>query len=117
MIQHLIKCKNVVEEVLRDVPESRDDDMLLLLMCWKMQGILIPQPLVEDIHTFGLKPESIRRTRQYFQAQGEYKGTKREARKAHAEPVKEWIKEQEQPSEHPKGSLLPMGKWGPTESK
>lgn len=76
-----ISCKKLVEEVLSEIPETRDDDTLLLLHCWKRQGINIT---INDDVLAKLKKcfsfESVRRRRQKFQEDGLYLGENKQGR-------------------------------------
>ena len=63
------ECKRLVEEVLRENAQARNDDMELYIEVWKKQGII---PEWEQIKRFGFKPETMGRVRRKFQELGMY---------------------------------------------
>ena len=80
MIKEIKTIEETVYDLLKDYPETRDDDNLLLVKVWRIYGLEISPELEEKILTCGVKPESIRRSRQFIQASGKFEGTKRKER-------------------------------------
>ena len=66
-----MRTKKLVERVLSQKPEARDDDKLLMLEIWEMQGLCFSETQKKAFRRAS-SPESIRRTRQKFQQEGEY---------------------------------------------
>src|ERR1035437_7854235 len=65
-----------IKEILKDYPETRDSDKLLILKVWESEGLF----LSDDRRDTFLKltaSETIRRSRQRLQEQGYYKSTQR----------------------------------------
>jgi len=56
--------KDVVKQVLDEVPEAQNDDMVLLAEVWKKQGIRMDYEQFKDR---AFKAETIRRARQKLQ--------------------------------------------------
>ena len=69
-----MKTNNIVEWVLKNKPESRNDDKLLMREVWKLQGFHLNDQMFEKFRK-SASPESIRRTRQKFQMEGKYKAS------------------------------------------
>jgi len=73
-----MKVSKLVEQVLKDWPEARDSDRFLLVKVWERQ---MGQPMHPNLKEFvmhkAFSPESIRRTRQKFQEQGQYPASKK----------------------------------------
>lgn len=90
----LVKAKDIITHVLETQPETRDDDTLLLVRCWKHQGVSMPGHFEDEVREKGLKPESVRRIRQMLQAASKYRGIKwsKRERMAEAEKIREWAK-------------------------
>jgi hypothetical protein len=80
MIKEIKTIEETVYDLLKDYPETRDDDNLLLVKVWRLYGLEISPELENQIITCGVKPESIRRSRQFIQASGKFEGTKRKER-------------------------------------
>lgn len=71
-----MKVSKLVEQCLRDLPDTRDSDRKLLIAVWERQmGQQMHPNLKEFIMHKAFSPESIRRTRQKFQEQGMYKAS------------------------------------------
>jgi hypothetical protein len=66
-----MRTKKLVERVLQQKPEARDDDKTLMLEVWQMQGLYLSESQLKAFRKAS-SPESIRRTRQKFQQDGEY---------------------------------------------
>lgn len=66
--------KEIVEKVLSERPETRDNDRLLILQVWEEQGLVLTP---EQKHIFKniASSETIRRTRQLLQEGGEYEAS------------------------------------------
>jgi len=65
-----------VEVVLREYPETRDSDKTLFIRyAQKYLGITDTTPFVEVVRDHELHFESLRRSRQWFQAAGLYEST------------------------------------------
>ena len=71
-----MRTKKLVERVLEQKPEARDDDKLLMLYVWQMQGLHFSEGQLKAFKNAS-SPESIRRTRQKFQQDGEYKASEK----------------------------------------
>lgn len=75
MIKRIINLKPVVEDLLRNYPETRDDDRILILKVWAFQNGELRNPEVpfvefasDFLHGRYYDFESIRRTRQLIQS-------------------------------------------------
>jgi hypothetical protein len=66
-----MRTKKLVERVLELKPEARDNDKLLMLYVWQMQGLHMSKGQLEAFKKAS-SPESIRRTRQKLQEEGQY---------------------------------------------
>jgi hypothetical protein len=63
--------KKRVRELLEKYPETRDDDRLLMVKYWnEFDGIPFDHTFAMNFITRATSPETIRRSRQYIQAQG-----------------------------------------------
>ena len=71
-----MRTKKLVERVLSQKPEARDDDKALMLEVWEMQGLCFSETQKKAFRRAS-SPESIRRTRQKFQQEGEYKASEK----------------------------------------
>ncbi len=72
------ETQDLVEDVLKGYPASRDSDMVLLAHVWRKQGaIKDAAKLVE----FGARAETITRHRRKLQELGKYVGTRQAQRK------------------------------------
>lgn len=69
-----MRTKKLVERVLQQNPQARDDDKALMLEVWEMQGLCFSETQKKAFKRAS-SPESIRRTRQKFQQDGEYKAS------------------------------------------
>ena len=69
-----MRTKKLVERVLQQQPEARDDDKALMLQVWEMQGLCFSETQ-KKAFLRASSPESIRRTRQKFQQDGEYRAS------------------------------------------
>jgi hypothetical protein len=100
MIKDLQNAKDKVENILAQFPQARDCDKTLwlayLVMYCDLRKELGEEPYAKfksillDKETCTM--ESVRRTRQKFQQDGKYMGTKRLAKMQEAEFVSEWTK-------------------------
>lgn len=72
---------------------TRDDDTLLMLEVWKLQGLHLNREAEEWILKNCSPAESIRRVRQKIQEGGELLGTKRRHRMDEEPKVRDWAKE------------------------
>lgn len=66
------KIRELTDNVLRDYPGARSNDMLLLVKVWQAQGFQIPEGLIRD----GFNAESVMRWRRKLQEQGRYPAPK-----------------------------------------
>ena len=67
-----------IESILAREPETRDNDMLLMIRVWEQAGFRFPSDLREAFISGHLtSPESIRRSRQKIQETGRYEATDR----------------------------------------
>lgn len=65
-----------VERLLRDEPETRESDLLLIFRVWEQDGQVIPAELKQAVTSGRVSSfETIRRTRQKLQENGAYKAT------------------------------------------
>lgn len=65
-----------IETILSRYPETRDNDMLLMIRVWEQAGHRFPTELREAfISGVMASPETIRRTRQKVQETGRYRAT------------------------------------------
>lgn len=65
--------KDVIEKVLKEHPQTRNSDKLLLIWVWNESGFVLTHEQVEDFLRADLPTaETVRRTRQRFQQLGEY---------------------------------------------
>lgn len=64
----------LVKMILRDNPETRGDDLKLLLKVWEFQGLKFNEKQ-KYMFTRVMNPETIRRTRQKIQELGLYRPT------------------------------------------
>lgn len=94
------KLKDRVEDVLRNEPETRNDDQLLTLCVWKLmfpeQFISIPgmeglyiraKSIISELPNH----DYISRIRRKFQEAGQYEATDPEIRKKRKQEEKTWI--------------------------
>src|ERR1035437_9898163 len=73
-MKHLAEYK--VKEILKEYPETRDSDKLLILKVWESEGLFLSDDQRETFLKL-TSSETIRRTRQKLQEQGYYKSTQR----------------------------------------
>ena len=66
-----LELQKLVEEVLEEYPETRDNDMFLYIKVWEKQGYELPKDFIT-----AAKPETIGRWRRFLQQKGLYKGLK-----------------------------------------
>lgn len=86
---------NAVEEVLRDNPKARDDDMVLYAEVWKKQGITFD---FDKFITYGHKPEKIGRIRRDLQAKGFYESVNKAGRKVQQDKYHSYFSSKEEES-------------------
>ena len=67
--------EQIVAKILKDWPETRNDDIALILMVWKWQGLDLTENQIALIKKC-LHPETITRIRRKIQAEGLFKGDK-----------------------------------------
>lgn len=71
--EDLKKVETCVRYILAHYPEARRNDKFLILTYWELvDKIFIPPNIKRLIIAKATSPETIRRTRQKIQAQGEY---------------------------------------------
>jgi hypothetical protein len=66
-----MRTKDKVARVLDQKPEARDNDKLLMLYVWQIEGLHLSERQIEKFKNAS-SPESIRRMRQKFQEEGQY---------------------------------------------
>ena len=77
IVKEHVVCKDVVHSVLEKFPETRNNDLLLILQVWRRQGVSIG--FSDDELGVMLNPESITRARRVIKNNdGEYLPTKLE---------------------------------------
>ena len=88
-MNRIIGIRRKVEAVLKEYPETRDSDKTLFIRyAQKYLGITDTTPFVEVVRDHELHFESLRRSRQWFQAAGLYESTAQVAKqRALAEEV------------------------------
>lgn len=70
------RLSHIVEEALRDYPETRSSDRALIVKVWELEtGQLMHQKLKEFFLHDASFPDSITRARRKFQEHGEYLAT------------------------------------------
>ena len=88
----------IVEQVLRDKPETRDSDKKLIVEVWERLGFFLSEQ--QKVKFYNLpSTESIRRVRQRIQELGQYKASDGVARERR---VKGYIMQQNAPAASPK---------------
>lgn len=68
-----MKHTELVEQILRDVPQARNSDLLLIVLVWEHYGITFTKEQLEALK-FAPMPEKITRARRRLQEKGEYLG-------------------------------------------
>lgn len=66
-----MRVKDKVARVLDQKPETRDNDKLLMLYVWQIEGFYLSDKQIEQFKNAS-SPESIRRMRQKLQEEGKY---------------------------------------------
>jgi len=66
-----MRTKDKVARVLDQKPEARDNDKLLMLYVWQIEGLNLSESQLKKWKEVS-SPESIRRMRQKFQEEGQY---------------------------------------------
>jgi hypothetical protein len=66
-----MRVKDKVARILDQKPEARDNDKLLMLQVWEIEGFYLSDKQREAFMRIS-SPESIRRMRQKFQEEGQY---------------------------------------------
>ncbi len=69
-----MRTKDKVARVLDQKPEARDNDKLLMLYVWQIEGLNLSDSQLKKWKEVS-SPESIRRMRQKFQEEGKYKAS------------------------------------------
>ena len=69
MYKQYLSAKKLIENILKENPETRGSDKRLMLKVWKTQGLEFSQDL-QSKFLKALSPEVIRRTRQKIQQEG-----------------------------------------------
>lgn len=69
-----MRVKDKVARVLSQKPETRDNDKLLMLYVWQIEGLNLSESQLK-VWKNASSPESIRRMRQKFQEEGEFKAS------------------------------------------
>ena len=69
-----MRVKDKVARVLDQKPEARDNDKLLMLYVWQIEGLNLSESQLKKWKEVS-SPESIRRMRQKFQEEGQYKAS------------------------------------------
>lgn len=70
-IEHLKSAESLVRDILKNNPATRNSDFDLLFAVWKESGVELTTYQTEMIRK-SFSPETIRRTRQKIQENGEY---------------------------------------------
>ena len=81
--------KDLVERVLREFPQARNDDMFLYAKIWEFQGI---EMNFDQFKKSAMKPETVGRHKRFLQEHGRYTANEavKEARAKKAEEFKEY---------------------------
>jgi hypothetical protein len=66
-----MRVKDKVARVLNQKPEARDNDKLLMLYVWQIEGLNLSESQLKKWKEVS-SPESIRRMRQKFQEEGQF---------------------------------------------
>ena len=90
MIKDLKNSYEFVRAVLRDHPETRDNDLLLVLGVWKRQGLKLTDEQRDFLVGYCFTPESISRNRRFVQEKKEYLGSSETGRLFEEEKVRSW---------------------------
>ena len=69
-----MNTKKLIETILRDKPETRDNDKLLILYVWQAKGLRFTPEQVQKFKDMP-SPETIRRGRQLLQEKGKYRAS------------------------------------------
>lgn len=69
----LDKSFELVETALKEKPETREDDKLLMLLIWQWQGLKLTKEQIAFFRHSCLNPETITRCRRMFHQRGMYK--------------------------------------------
>lgn len=69
-----MRVKDKVERVLSQKPETRDNDKLLMLYVWQIEGLNLSDSQLKKWKEVS-SPESIRRMRQKMQEEGKYRAS------------------------------------------
>lgn len=69
-----MNTKKLIETILRDKPEARDNDKLLILYVWQAKGLRFTPEQVQKFKDMP-SPETIRRGRQLLQEKGKYRAS------------------------------------------
>lgn len=69
-----MRVKDKVARVLSQKPETRDNDKLLMLYVWQIEGLHLSDSQLEKFKNAS-SPESIRRMRQKMQEEGQYRAS------------------------------------------
>jgi len=74
MIQQIKNAEGLVKEILASYPETRSDDKKLILKVWEAQGLILT-PEQKNLFKTCFSTETIRRTRQKIQEEGQFEAT------------------------------------------
>lgn len=66
-----MKHTEIVEQILKDVPQARNSDLLLIVLVWEHYGVRLTREQMQAIK-FAPMPEKITRARRRLQEKGEY---------------------------------------------
>ena len=66
-----MRSNKLIEKVLLNFPDTRNSDRQLILKVWEIQGLFLSETQ-KNIFSSLMSSETIRRTRQRFQAKGQY---------------------------------------------
>lgn len=69
-----MRVKDKVERILSQKPETRDNDKLLMLYVWQIEGLNLSDSQLKKWKEVS-SPESIRRMRQKMQEEGKYRAS------------------------------------------
>ncbi len=72
MITEILNAENLIKGILKDYPDTRSDDKELILRAWEAQGLVL-SPEQEETFKKCISTETIRRTRQKIQEEGQYR--------------------------------------------
>ena len=106
--------KAMTEDILRDIPDTRDSDVALTIAIWRTfySDLLIDLNKVELVKLFDLPREDfIGRIRRKLQAKGKYLPTKEHIAKARGLNIDEWRVSMNYPTKET--TRTPIPSWTP----